>query len=179
MKNAIRKQDITPQQDTGKNRPAVWLSLIIAAFLLAPSGNNNAFAHKGAHGIVKQRMSIMKGMKDHMKIIAQTVKGQRKFDEKALNGSLDYIQKHAGKRLAKLFPKGSAGKKSDADPAIWKDWDKFKTLALALNHSSDDFRAALARKPAGKPDAATLKQLEKQYGVLKQVCKDCHDSFRL
>ncbi|MCF6199089.1 MAG: cytochrome c [Hyphomicrobiaceae bacterium] len=167
------------QTKSSKKIPFFFLLSLIAALLLLPSAQTSVFAHKGAHGIVKERMAIMKGMKDHMKIIAQTVKGQIEFDEKSLNGALDYLQKHAGKRLAKLFPKGSAGKKSDADPAIWKDWDKFNKLALSLTHSSDAFRVALEKKPAGKLDKAALLQLENQYDALKQVCKDCHDSFRL
>lgn len=173
------QKELTVKPQSTRNRSSFLLLSLAIALALLPTAQSSVFAHKGAHGIVKQRMTIMKGMKDHMKLIAQTVKGQQAFEEKKLSRALDFLKSHAGDRLVKLFPKGSSGKKSDADPAIWKDWSKFQALALSLTQASDNFRSALDNKPCGPPDKQALARLETKYDALKQVCKDCHERFRL
>ncbi len=175
----LLQKEIIVKLQSSRNNSRFFLLSLVMALLLLPTAQTSVLAHKGAQGIVKQRMTIMAGMKDHMKVIAQTVKGQQAFEEKPLTDALDFLKEHAGDRLAKLFPKGSSGAKSDADPAIWTDWETFQALALSLTKASDDFRLALDKKPCGKPDKTALTQLETKYDALKQVCKDCHERFRL
>lgn len=69
-----------------------------------------------------------------------------------------------------LFADGATNAKSEADPAIWKEFDKFTALI-------DKGKAALlaARAAAAAGDAAGLK---KAIGDVSTVCSDCHNSYR-
>ncbi len=132
-------------------------------------------AHKGAKGVVLERMNQMKEMKDRLKSISDMLEGKKAYSDKQVRQSLDYIRAHAGKAMTKLFPKGTGHKPSEADPVIWKDWAAFEKQAMALNHSTDRFRAKLS----GTPDAAALKSLQKDHLAIRRVCKACHEKFRL
>ena len=135
----------------------------------------SVFAHKGATGVVKQRMEEMKEMKGRLKQIDKMLVGKTAYNDQKLRKSLDYIRDHAGARMTRLFPKGTAHKPSEADPEIWNNWAEFDKMALQLNHSTDDFRARL---PDGKADKKTRKSLQASYLALRKSCKICHDRFR-
>ncbi len=130
------------------------------------------FAHKGATGVVKQRMEAMKGQ---LKKIDEMMEGKTTYDDKKIRQALDYIHDNAGPQMTKLFPKGTAHKPSEADLAIWTSWSEFDKLALQLNHSTDDFRAKLGKEKVNKK---SKKSLQASYLSLSKACKACHDSFR-
>ena len=149
------------------------LAMGIATF--TPAFVSTVSAHKGATGIVKKRMGEMKEMKGQLKVIEQMLEGKKRYNAKKVHRALDYIRDHAGARMSKLFPKGSTRKPSEADPAIWKNWDEFKKMAVSLNHETDEFRAKLPKKV----DKDALKSLKKEALGIRKACKVCHDRFRL
>jgi len=152
-----------------------WQLLAMSALVLGLFALTPAYAHKGAHGVIKHRMDMMKGMKEHLKPVSHMFSGRQAYDEKLLTKALDYIKKHSSEKLTKLFPKGSHHKPSEADPAIWQNWSEFKKLALALNKASDQVRARL---PVQSSDDKAMAALKESYVALSKVCKTCHDRFR-
>ena len=149
--------------------------LAMGMVTFTPASVSTVSAHKGATGIVKKRMGEMKKMKDHLKAIEQMLEGKKRYNTKKVHRALDYIGDHAGARMSKLFPKGSTRKPSEADPAIWKNWDEFRKMAVSLNHSTDEFRAKLPKNV----DKDALKSLQKEALSIRKACKVCHDRFRL
>ena len=147
----------------------------MAILIAAPGFLEPVQAHKGASGVVKQRMDTMKEMKGQLKQISEMLEGKKAYSDKKIRKSLDYIRSNAGISMSKMFPRGTAHKPSEADPMIWKNWEEFKKLAVILNHSTDDFRAKLPEKV----DNNTLKNLQKEHLKIRKVCKSCHDKFRL
>jgi len=156
---------------------AGFASGFVVLFLLAiaPGLVSPASAHKGAHGVVKKRMGVMKEMKGRLKLVGDMVSGKAAYSGRTMRGSLNYIHRHAGRKMTKMFPRGSAHKPSEADPAIWSNWTEFKKLASQLNRQSADFRARL---PKGKADDSAMKSMQQAYLTLRKACKSCHDRFR-
>ena len=151
-----------------------WFLALVATLLLG-FGGTSVFAHKGASGVVKKRMDEMKVMKDQLKDIDKMLTGKKAFNDQTIRKHLDSLRDHGGKKMTKLFPKGSTQKPSEADPAIWKDWSAFEKMAIALNHSTDEFRTKL---PTGKIDKQEIKQLQNAHLAIRKTCKTCHDRFR-
>ena len=151
-------------------------AIIVFILLLAVfSGISAVLAHGGASGIVKERMDIMLEMKARLKLISQMLEGKKAYSNKEVGRALDYIRRHAGSNMSRMFPTGSGHKPSEADPMIWKNWDEFEKMARSLNHATDDFRAVLPE--TGK--AGRMKEVRRQYKRLRKVCKECHDKYRL
>ena len=125
-------------------------------------------AHKGAKGIVMERMMSMKSMGDDMKTIAAMVTGKAPYDAAKTKSIAAEIEKHAS-GIAKQFPKGSIKGPSEALPAIWKDWDGFKGHADAL--------AQLAGQLAGTADGGKAAALG-VFAKMGKTCSGCHDDYR-
>ncbi|MGI9424591.1 MAG: cytochrome c [Hyphomicrobiaceae bacterium] len=56
------------------------MKIFIAVSALAAIGTSAVLAHKGAQGIIKQRMMAMKSMGENMKELSLMVTGKRSFD---------------------------------------------------------------------------------------------------
>jgi cytochrome c556 len=69
-----------------------------------------------------------------------------------------------------LFAGGATNGKSEADPQIWKEFDKFTAL---FDKGKADLLVARAAALAG--DKAGL---QKAIGAVSTVCSDCHNSYR-
>lgn len=109
-----------------------------------------AVAHKGATGIVKERMTLMENIGDAMKVLSAIFKKERPYDAKAVADAAATIRDHSGETLTKLFPKGSLKHPSVAKKEIWLKWDDFKRMAEDLKTYAD----ALAKAaPNGNADA--------------------------
>ena len=145
------------------------LTLALIASIALPAGM--AVAHKGATGIVKQRMDAMKAVADATKTVAQMVKGQTAFDANLAASAAEEIKGHAS-NMADLFPQDSLDHPSEALPAIWKDWAKFTEIAGQLTAAS----AELAATATSANEAAELRPV---FGKVAATCSACHEKFRL
>lgn len=127
-----------------------------------------ALAHEEATGVVKERMDLMDGQKDAMKIIGDMAKGKAPFDAaKAAEAARDI--ETTSKQIHELFPEGSDGHPSDAKPEIWTNWEEFTSDAEELQAAAKALAAALdAGDPAWKGNFQTV----------TDACKACHKSFR-
>ena len=152
------------------------IGCLLAVAVMAMWGSMTAQAHKGAHGVVKQRMTMMKGMKDRLKQMGAMVSGKTDYNDRMMRQALSYIKAHAGAKLTGKFPKGSKSKHSEASPAIWKDWKSFEKKAAELATASENMLGGLPKKGADPFDL--IDNLQGPFQALKKACKSCHDQFR-
>ena len=140
-----------------------FLLAISAGLLLSVS----AFAHKGATGIVKERMDNFKASQMALK---QIFAASKRNDFEAIVPLANQIKNWA-EIMPTKFPSGSDGPPSEAAPAIWTDFEGFKSAA------KENFEAAsLLKLIALNGDAkATTKAIKQLAGT----CKSCHQSYRL
>lgn len=123
-------------------------------------------AHKGATGIVKERMDDMKALKHAMKALDPTFKGRVDFDVSkiaAVGGEMSQI----ARRMAARFPAGSNQSPSEARGAIWSEWSKFEALISEF----DSAAVTLSR-------AETKAAFDKAYVAVGASCITCHKPYR-
>ena len=151
-------------------RTGGFIALVMAVGLGAAVASESA--EVPASPIVQARMDAMRAMKNDVKLIDDMLSGKKYLSVKRLQMTLDKIDAGSGEAMLKLFPQGSAGKPSDADPKIWTQWDDFTQLAGHFKQVAGQFSAA-ARAGAGAD------QLKENYHTLREACKSCHDKYRL
>ena len=143
--------------------------IAIVSFALL-SITNVAISHKGATGIVKERMDAMKDISTQMKLMKKMIRGKQPYDAARFKNAAATIARH-GLEIPKQFPKGSAHKPSRAKTGIWQDWKKFSALAQMLT--------ANAKALVDKAEMTTTpKSLRYKFGKLAKTCKACHKTFR-
>ncbi len=130
-----------------------------------------AWAHKGATGIVKERMDVMSSIGANMKTIGEMLEGKTAFDGKRVEAAARAIAGHAD-QFHHLFPEGTNDKPSEALPVIWKDWDRFIKLAADLKKTS----IVLAETALSASDADDIRIAAL---LVAGTCKACHTDFRL
>lgn len=136
------------------NKTKIALGLTI---LTAISGFTlNALAHKGATGVVKERMDLMSNIGKAQKSLAAMFSGKETYDATKVQQAARIIETHAGDRIPKLFPKGTIGKPSEALPAIWDNWQEFEKIshelavyAKALHDNAGNSRNETEKKSTG------------------------------
>ena len=73
-------------------------------------------------------------------------------------------------QIPSLFPPGSNGGKTEADPAIWQKFDDFAAKAANLQSQ--------ARMLAAAAQTGDLAIVRAQFDKMVQGCGDCHKSYR-
>ncbi len=146
-------------------RAPLGLAFLIA--FLAITGL--ALAHKGATGVVKERMDLMDLQAKQMKLLNAMAKGKRPFDAaKAAHAARDIGL--TTRKIPEMFPKGTDAPPSEARAEIWEDWDTFIGDAEAAAKAAE----ALATTLEGETSAGW----KEAFGKLIEACKSCHQSFR-
>ena len=140
-----------------------FLLVVSAGLLLSVS----AFAHKGATGIVKERMDNFKASQMALK---QIFAASKRNDFEAIVPLANQIKNWA-EIMPTKFPNGSDGPPSEAAPAIWIDFEEFKSAAKE-NFEAASFLEVTALNGDAKETAKAIKQLA-------ATCKSCHQSYRL
>jgi len=176
------------------------IALFSAAIVLSGGAYFDAFAHKGATGIVKDRMHVMKGMADNLKLLTKMLDGDIPYDRSKAEAAAASIEEHGGKAMTKMFPKGSLKKPTEAIPKIWENWDDFEASAMrmqayagALKHSlslpvnavqpaaaAGDMTVAGAEGTAW-PAAVSLQDQPPKVVLdyMVKACKSCHEGYRI
>ena len=127
-----------------------------------------ALAHKGATGVVKERMDLMDSQKDAMKVLGLMAKGKTPFDAAKAAEAAREIETTAVK-IPELFPEGSSGGHSEAKPEVWTKWDEFTGDTEALQAAAKTLATVL---DAGSPD------WKADFQKVTDACKTCHKTFR-
>ncbi|SNS06906.1 c-type cytochrome [Antarctobacter heliothermus] len=125
-----------------------------------------------AHGGVKNkdvmaRMEVMKTIGDQMKIIGAMAKGEAAFDASAANDALTEIAAQSA-QIGSLFETRADDPKSEALPAIWKDWEDFAHLASAAETTAEGLIGTVSAQAGLGP----------ALGQLGGTCKACHSKYR-
>lgn len=151
----------------GKSRTGSLIVFVVLV-LFAPVV---VFAHKGATGVVKERMEAMKDVAANMKILGGMMKGEVTFNSTNAQNAAKTIADHAAK-VPELFPEGSIEKPSEALPVIWTDWADFIKSAEDLRRSAENLSG-----DAAKADAPV--DFKDSFIAMGNTCKECHEKFRL
>ncbi len=146
-------------------------STIAAAVAVAIGATASlAYAHGGAHGVMKERMDLMKGMGDAMKAMGAMFKQQAPYQADVVAENAALLAEHAPK-IPDLTPDGSNEKPSEALPIIWEDWDTFVEQTNQLEVES----SKLAEIAGNGGDE---RQAKMQFAKVSKTCGTCHERFR-
>lgn len=108
------------------------------------------YAHGGATGVVKERMTMMENLGKTLKELTAMMRGKVTYDEDKVRELAGIMRDHGGENMTKLFPKGSMDKPTEAMPKIWDDWQRFQLLANQLaDYSSALMVSAGNPRPGG------------------------------
>lgn len=132
-----------------------------------------ALAHKGAEGIVRERMHAMKDMSERSKRLGAMFKGRTPLDAGYLRDSARAYISHA-QDIPEQFPdteQSRHGASSEALQSIWRDWRKFVQLAERMEQHSGTLLALL-------DGGAGQRELRSAFGEIAKSCKSCHREFR-
>lgn len=152
-------------QSRGKILWMLPLFLLVVSSLLT----SRVLAHKGATGVVKERMDLMDEIGDNMKGMKAMVQRKQPFDAAKMAMHAESVRQ-ASMHIKKVFPEDSLKPPSEALPSIWKDWDKFSSLADKLTAESEKL-GEVAR-------SQDLQAVMKQFGRVGKTCRGCHTDFR-
>jgi cytochrome c556 len=143
----------------------LFLSMLTGLIIDLPS----ALAHQGATGVVKERMNLMKDIKEDMKYIKKAVSKKDPENTAKLRKMVRSLKSRSDEILP-LFPEGSLQHPSEALSEIWKDWPRFRKLTIELGTGLDELEKLLrdGQQTSYKP---ALKKIS-------QTCSGCHDKFR-
>ena len=145
------------------NRPIIILIASVIFWSL------NVNAHEGATGVVKERMTYMKGIKENMKSIKQMVTDNESYDSTRIKQNIAEAR-NVSSNVVKLFPPGSTQHPSEALPGIWESWQEFEQLFNKM-----DARLGLLEHALPEGNMRLIKTRLKD---VSQTCKSCHDKFR-
>ena len=119
---------------------------------------------------VTERHEMMEGVKDAAGVIGGMVKGETEFDSLAAMDALAVWQK-ASVEFGHLFPEGTyTGDPETARQEVWTDREGFDKLLAAF---ADKVNLAIQDGPE------TPEELGSVAGPVFDVCKKCHEGYRL
>lgn len=161
--------------------------LLVAVLVLVLAGGT-VYAHRGATGIVKERMDAMMSLGDAMKALTAMMRGKQPYDVERVRNYATTVARHGSEDMTRLFPEGSLQHPTRAKPAIWADWERFSALATELAVYAGALASAAAnqrspRRGGAMPVDPTPKQLATMapdvvFERLRRTCSDCHRAFR-
>ena len=138
----------------------------IAALALSLSSPPSALAHKGAMGVVKERMDKFEASEKATKRIKQALS---RGDTAMVTAEAELLVLWAHE-MDSYFPENSNQSPSEAMDEIWLQWDDF----VGAIQSFDDAARSLI-KAAATEDPRTIGVAFKD---MTKSCKSCHQQFR-
>lgn len=113
-------------------------------------------------------------MKENGKLLGQlapVAKGEKPFDAAEVKSLLEAFNAHTQKLdVVALFPEGTGGRPTRADPAIWENFDDFKAKAEDLK---------MAASAAAQTNPQNPQELGAQVASIGGKCQACHEKYRL
>jgi cytochrome c556 len=104
--------------------------------------------------------------------IGAMVKGEMPFDAKVLAEKAERVNMMTKMLIEGFEVKGSEkGHHTEAKPAVWKDWEKFK-------EGQTKFQEATAKLAEVAKTAASAEDVKVQFQEVAKMCKDCHENFK-
>ena len=138
----------------------------ISALVLSLSSPPAVLAHKGAMGIVKERMDKFKASEKATKRIKQALS---RGDTAVVTAEAELLVSWASE-IDSYFPENSNQSPSEAKDEIWLKWDDFVGAIQSFDKAAQALiEAAATEDPRAMRDA--FKEMTKS-------CKSCHQQFR-
>lgn len=126
-----------------------------------------AFAHSGVtNPTVKARMDLMIEVKDATAILGEMAKKAAPFDADTAEAARRTLVETATE-IPAAFEARETDPKSEARPAIWRDWDGFESSAKSM------------QRVAERLDVTSLDALRAGMRQLGKSCNSCHESYRI
>jgi cytochrome c556 len=148
------------------------IGVAVAVLGLALAFGTVAVVAQDKEAEIKTRRDTMKRQGKDFKAIQDYVKGAG--DQAAAEAAITDLQSIAPK-IVTLFPEGTGldafPGKTGAKPAIWKEWDKFKQIPVALQGYEVKLAAAIR-----SGDKAAIGAALADTG--KNGCGACHSDYR-
>lgn len=126
-------------------------------------------ANSGGRPIVKERLTMMKGLAAEMKTLRLMVQKKKPFDgERGAQAAIRIAD--GGSRIPDLFPRESVTDLTRAKSRIHDDWDRFSELAGNMRDEATHLADAARKKD--------LAGVAAYFQGLSDSCKACHREFR-
>ncbi len=146
------------------NKRLAFAIALVAVAVMIPGG-----AHEGATGIVKERMYIMKGIKDDRGEMREMVRGEQRYTKGKFMERVQTV-KAVSADIPALFPAGSTQKPSEALPAIWDNWDDFTARSNRFHELVLSLETAV--------EGGDRNLVKSSFRDLARTCKGCHDDYK-
>jgi cytochrome c556 len=122
--------------------------------------------------LVNQNQTTMKSNGKNAGVLAAMVKGEKPYDQAAVDAALTQLDDTA-KKLPTMFPESVKGLKAEGDysasPKIWEDKAGFAASIATFAKAVTDAKASVK-------DLDTLKV---SLPVIGKSCGGCHETFRV
>ena len=141
-------------------------SCAIAAFALSLTSPPSALAHKGAMGIVKERMDKFEASEQATRRIKQALS---RGDTAVVTAEAEILVSWT-REMESYFPENRNQSPSEAKDEIWLEWDKFVGAIQSFDNAA---RALIETAAAEDPRA-----LRGAFRNMTKSCKSCHQQFR-
>ena len=138
----------------------------ISALALSLSSPPAVLAHKGAMGIVKERMDKFKASEKATKRIKQALS---RGDIAMVMAEAEFLVSWASE-MDSYFPENSNQSPSEAKDEIWLQWDDFVGAIQSFENASTALIDAAAAEDPRAMDSA--------FSDMTKSCKSCHQQFR-
>jgi len=122
--------------------------------------------------LINQDQTVMKSNGRNAGILAAMVKGEKPYDQAAVDAALTQLDETA-RKLPTMFPESVKGLKAEGDysasPKIWEDKAGFDAHIATFAKAVTDAKASVK-------DLDTLKV---SLPVIGKSCGGCHETYRL
>ena len=141
-------------------------SCAIAAFALSLTSPPSALAHKGAMGIVKERMDKFEASEQATKRIKQAIS---RGDTAVVTAEAEILVSWA-REMESYFPENSNQSPSEAKDEIWLQWDDFVGAIQSFDNAAQTLVEAAATEDP--------RAIRGAFRDMTKSCKSCHQQFR-
>lgn len=140
-------------------------AFVVIAFAIPAS------AHKGATGIVKERMDAMGDMKDAVAVIGNMLRGKTEYQTEGALAAAGQLIRH-GSRIRDQFPDTPESRQnvSEATELVWTDRARFDSFAEDFVETVLALEAAVAIDDRDAVSAS--------FRLVGKSCSACHEDFR-
>ncbi|HEY7495405.1 MAG TPA: cytochrome c [Candidatus Tectomicrobia bacterium] len=118
---------------------------------------------------IQYRQKVMLSQSASMGAIGDIMKNKLPYSDHILSHALD--MQRMSKLINEAFKKEITAGKTDAKPALWKEWDKFTAAVQAFEQES----GKLAEVAAQSSDLEVIGAQVKKVG---DACSNCHKPYR-
>lgn len=141
----------------------------VLATLVVLATGTIALAHKGATGVMKERMDMMSALGDYTKSLAMMVRGRTALDWQVVEQA-GSVAANAGEMLPHKFPADSFKAPSEAKQTIISEIENFTLLSNGLSVAGSALKSA-----ASNQDEGAFMVAFQSYAA---TCKACHSLYR-